>query len=439
MAPRDNISTEQVVARTSAALDDGMAPRVVVVGAGFGGLATVGMLRRQPVTVTWIDRRNHHLFQPLLYQVATAALSPADIASPVREIARTWSNVEVRLGTVLAIDRKQRVVTTSEGRVPYDFLVVATGAETSYFGNKDWARFADGLKDLDDAVTIRRKVLLALERAETASSEEERRLLLTFVLIGAGPTGVEMAGAIADLAKHMLVRDFRNVKPEMISVILLEGVDQVLPGFPKDLAAFAHRKLTRMGVDIRTGTMVESIAEDGVIADGEHIAASLTIWSAGVKATPAARWLDVEADKKGRVKVSSDLSVPGDPQVFVIGDAALTLDEDGNPVPGLAAVAKQQGAFVGRRITDLVRGRQPRASFRYRDWGTLATMGRASAVADFGRLHLRGFGAWVIWVVVHIWYLIAFRNRVRVLINWAWEYLAFRPGARLINGDPHRD
>jgi NADH:ubiquinone reductase (H+-translocating) len=436
MTPLKNGSPGRASARAAASLDAGMAPRVVVVGAGFGGLAAVRVLRRQPVTVTWIDRRNHHLFQPLLYQVATAALSPADIATPVREIARKWTNVAVRLETVLTIDRKQRVVTTSEGEVSYDFLVVATGAETSYFGNKDWARHADGLKGLEDAVAIRRKVLLALERADTAPSDEERRRLLTFVLIGAGPTGIEMAGAIADLVKRMLVPDFRNVKPEMVSVILLEAMEQVLPGFPQDLAAFAHRKLTDMGVDVRTGTMVDRIDEDGVVAGDQRIASRVVIWSAGVKATPVAHWLDTEAGEKGKVTVTSDLSVPGDAQVYVIGDAALALDEEGNPLPGLAAVAKQQGAFVGRRIADLVRGRQPRASFRYRDWGTLATMGRASAVADFGWLHLRGFGAWVVWVVVHIWYLIAFRNRIRVLVNWAWEYLAFRPGARLITGDP---
>jgi NADH dehydrogenase len=252
MLPGNGELLNRAVARASTALEAGTAPRVVVIGAGFGGLAAVQVLRRQPVTVTWIDRRNYHLFQPLLYQVATAALSPADIASPVREIARNWSNVEVQLATVRAIDKENCVVATTEGSVPYDFLILATGAETSYFGNENWARCADGLKDLDEAIAIRRKVLLALERAETAPSEEERRRILTFVLIGAGPTGIEMAGAIADLAKHMLVRDFRNVRPEIISVILMEAMDQVLPGFPEDLASFAHRKLKDMGVDVRS-------------------------------------------------------------------------------------------------------------------------------------------------------------------------------------------
>lgn len=411
-------------------------PRVVVIGAGFGGVAATLALRRAAADVTWIDRRNHHLFQPLLYQVATAALSPADIAAPVREIARHCPNVRVLMGEVVAIDRAERTVRTREQTIPYDYLVVATGSETSFFGNDAWAQNADGLKDLDEAVTIRRKVLLALERAETAQTEAERRRLLTFVLIGAGPTGVEMAGAIADLAKHELTGDFPTVRPDLVSVVLIEAMDHVLPPFPKDLAAFAHRKLTEMGVDVRVGTKVERIDESGVVAGGERIEANVVIWSAGVKATPVGRWLGVETDRRGRVDVSPDLSVPGDPHVFVIGDAACALGKDGSPLPGLAAVAKQQGTYVGRRIAAVVAKRDPKARFRYRNWGVLATMGRASAVANFGRLRLRGFGAWLVWVAVHIWYLIAFRNRMRVLINWAWQYLAFSPGARLITGIP---
>jgi NADH dehydrogenase, FAD-containing subunit len=416
------------------------APRVVVLGAGFGGLAAIRVLRRKPAQVTWVDRRNHHLFQPLLYQVATAALSPADVATPVREIVRGSTNVDVRLETTTAIDRiKQTVTTLSGGTLPYDFLVIATGAETSYFGHDAWADRADGLKDLDEAITIRRKILLALERAEIAASDEERRRLLAFILIGAGPTGIELAGAIADLAKHMLARDFHKVRPELISVVLLEAKDQVLPGFPSDLAAFAHRKLSDMGVEVRTGTMVEEIDDDGVVAAGNRVAASLCIWTAGVKATPVARWLGVDADKGGRVRVGADLALPDDPRVFVIGDAALATGEDGAPLPGLAAVAKQQGTFVGRRIVDLIKGRPARDSFHYRDWGTLATMGRASAVADFGSWKFRGFGAWVVWAIVHIWYLIDFRNRMRVLINWTWQYLAYAPGSRLITGDRQRN
>ena len=411
-------------------------PHVVVIGAGFGGLAVVRALRGAPVRVTWIDRRNHHLFQPLLYQVATAALSPADIAAPVREIARGCPNADVVLEEVVDVDPEARAVITGSRRLSYDYLVVATGSDTSYFGNRAWRDFAAGLKSLEDAVGIRRDILLALERAEMAASEEERRRLLSFVLIGAGPTGVEMAGAIADLAKHILARDFRRIEPDMVSVYLLEAMDQVLPGFPANLAAFARRKLKRMGVDVRTGTMVEDIDEHGVSAAGRRIPASVIVWSAGVKATPVAGWLGIEpADKKGRVRVTPDLSVPDRAGVFVIGDAALANGKDGEPLPGLAAVAKQQGAFVGRRIADRVEGRDPAASFRYRDWGTLATMGRTSAVADFGRFRLRGFPAWIVWALVHIWYLTEFRNRIRVLINWIWEYARFSPGARLILGD----
>ncbi len=408
-------------------------PRVVVVGAGFGGLAAVEALRGKPVRVTWIDSRNYHLFQPLLYQVATAALSPADIATPVREIARDCSNIDVVYAEVMDVDPQTRVVKTRHQAFPYDYLVVATGSETSYFGNRRWARFAGGLKTLEEAVAIRRDILLALENADMAETDDERRRLLTFVLIGAGPTGTEMAGAVADLAKHTLAGDFPRLDAQMISVILLEAMDQVLPGFPRDLAAFAQRKLERMGVDVRTGTMVEAIDEHGVQAAGERISASVIVWSAGVKATPVAGWLDVEtADKKGRVAVGPDLSVADRAEVFVIGDAAFAKGEDGQPLPGLAAVAKQQGRFVGRAIVDRVQGKDPSAPFRYRDWGTLATMGRTSAVADFGRFKLRGFAAWVVWGLVHIWYLIAFRNRIRVLVNWIWQYARFAPGARLI-------
>ncbi|HSB13821.1 MAG TPA: NAD(P)/FAD-dependent oxidoreductase [Bryobacteraceae bacterium] len=417
------------------ATQPGRPPHVVVIGAGFGGLATVRGLCNTPVRVTWIDRKNYHLFQPLLYQVATAALSPADIAAPARGIARTWRNVETVLAEVTGIDAEARVVKTTRQTYSYEYLVMATGAETSYFGNEKWARFADGLKTLEEAVAIRRKVLLSLELAETAQSEEERRRLLTFVLIGAGPTGVEMAGAIADLAKHMLARDFRHIESGTICVILLEAMDQVLPGYPRDLATFAEKKLKEMGVDVRTGTKVEDIDEEGVVAGGTRIASRTIIWSAGVKATPIADWLGTEADKKGLVKVRPDLSLPSRPEVFVIGDAALALDEEGHPLPGLAAVAKQQGAYVARCLLDRIKGREPLSPFCYHDWGTLATMGKASAVANFGRLRLRGFVAWVVWVLVHIWYLIGFRNRVRVLLNWVWLYATFSPGARLITGD----
>ncbi len=410
-------------------------PRVVVIGAGFGGLAAVQALRNKAVKVTWIDRRNHHLFQPLLYQVATAALSPADIALPVRGIARRCNNVDVVMDEVVDIDAQHKAVRTRQNSYPYDFLIVATGSETSYFGKEKWRRFAAGLKTLEEAVAIRNAILLALERAEIASSAEERKRLLTFVLIGAGPTGVEMAGAIADLAKHMLARDFPRIEPDAISVTLLEAEDQVLPGFAKPLADFAQRKLESMGVEVRTETMVEDIEEDAVCFAGRRHPAGLTIWSAGVKATPVAGWLGVDGDKKGRVGTGSDLSVPGHPEVFVIGDAALFVDENDQPLPGLAAVAKQQGRFVGRHILGLIKGHERSEAFHYRDWGTLATMGRASAVADFGWLRLRGFGAWIVWALVHIWYLIGFRNRLRVVLNWFWQYARYAPGAGLIVGN----
>ncbi len=415
---------------------DAPQPHVVVIGAGFGGLAAVRALRNKPVDVTWIDRRNHHLFQPLLYQVATAALSPADIACPIRRIARYCDNVSVVMDEVVDIDVEQKTVRTPNQTFPYEFLVVATGSETSYFGREKWQRFAAGLKTLEEATAIRNAILLALERAEGAPSAEERKRLLTFVLIGAGPTGVEMAGAIADLSKHMLARDFPHIKPATISVTLVEAEDQLLPGFPGPLAAFTRRTLEDMGVEVRTGTMVEDIDENAVCFAGQRRPAGLIIWSAGVKATPVAKWLGVEADKKGRVRTVSDLSLPGHREVFVIGDAALFIDENDQPLPGLAAVAKQQGTFAGRRILDLASGRERSQRFRYRDWGMLATMGRASAVADFGWLRLHGFVAWVVWALVHIWYLIGFRNRLSVILNWCWEYTRGMPGVGLIVGKP---
>lgn len=407
-------------------------PRVVVLGGGFGGLAAVRRLRNRSVHVIWISRDNHHLFQPLLYQVATGALSPADIASPLRGIVRHCRNVDVILDEVVDIDMEARSVETRRQVTDFDYLVVATGAETSYFGNDTWAHNADGLKTLEEAIAIRSKILLCLELAETAKSKEDRQRLLTFVLIGAGPTGVEMAGAIADLSKRLLAGDYRHIEPGEISVVLLEAMDQVLPGFPEDLADFAAAKLRQMGVDVRTGAKVEAIDDHGVVAGGEMIRTRTAVWSAGVKASPVAQWLGVEPDRKGRVEVTPDLLLPGRSEVFIIGDAAAAPDGEGKPLPGLAAVAKQQGDFVARRILDRIRGRRPQAAFRYRDWGTLATMGRASAVADFGRLKLRGFAAWGVWAIVHIWYLIDFRNRVRVLINWMWLYLTLSPGARLI-------
>jgi NADH dehydrogenase FAD-containing subunit len=409
-------------------------PHVVVIGGGFGGLAAVKGLRGAPVRVTWIDRRNHHLFQPLLYQVATAALSPADVATPLRRMARGMIDAEVVLGEVEGIDTRTRTVRTPGRAFVYDWLVVATGAQTSYFGNEDWARAALGLKSLEEATAIRRRILMSLELAEAARSAHERRRLLTFVLIGAGPTGVEMAGTIASLARHLVGRDFRHIEPEQISVVLVEAMDQVLPGFPKDLAAYAHRKLAERGVEVRTNTMVDAIDDDGVAAGDLAIPAHTVIWSAGVRAAPPAGWLGAETDKKGRAAVGADLSLAHDPQVFVIGDAAAAKDARGAPLPGLAAVAKQQGAYVARLISARARGVAAPEPFRYRDYGTLATTGRGSAVADFGRFHLRGAAAWLVWLLVHLWYLTDPRGRLRVVINWISLYASLSPGARLITG-----
>ncbi len=407
-------------------------PRVVVVGAGFGGLAAVQELRGKAADVVWIDQRNHHLFQPLLYQVATAALAAPDIAVPTRGFARGYRNVDVLMDKVVDVDRDRQEVVTEHRRLPFDKLIVATGAETSYFGNERWRDIAFGLKCLEEATALRRRILLALEEADREEDEQRKRRLMTFVLIGAGPTGVEMAGAVAEITKGVLRADYRHLDPDQVSIVLIEAMDQVLPGFPPDLARYAHDRLERMGVDVRVGTMVEDITEDACVAGGERLVAANVIWSAGVKATPAAEWLKAEADKKGRVKVGKDLLAPGATNIYVIGDAAVALDPDGRPYPGLAAVAKQQGRFVARRILAEAAGKPPPAEFRYVDWGTMATLGYTYAVGDLRGVHVTGRIGWLVWAMVHVWYLIGFRNRLRVLLNWFWEYVTYRPGARLI-------
>jgi NADH:ubiquinone reductase (H+-translocating) len=410
----------------------GKRPRVVVVGAGFGGLAAVQTLAGKAADVAWIDRRNHHLFQPLLYQVATAALSATDIAVPLRGLARGYRNIDVLMDEVVDVDRQRQEVVTRHRRVPFEVLLVATGAETSYFGNEQWRDIAWGLKSLEEATALRTRILGAFEEADRDEDEERKRRLMTFVLIGAGPTGVEMAGAIAEVTKGILKLDYKHVDPKQVSIILLEALDQVLPGFPQDLARYAHKKLERMGVRVRVGTKVEEITAECCIAGGERFVAGNVIWTAGVKATPAAQWLKAEADKKGRVQVGKDLLVPGTNNIYVIGDAAVALGPNGQPFPGLAAVAKQQGAYVARRILDEAAGKAPSPEFRYVDWGTMATLGYTSAVADLHRVHLKGRLGWLVWAIVHVWYLIGFRNRLRVLLNWFWAYVTYRPGARLI-------
>jgi NADH dehydrogenase len=421
-------------APTAAAAGAGRLPRVVIVGAGFGGLAAATALKRAQVQLTVIDRRNYHLFQPLLYQVATAGLSPADIAQPIRSILRRQRNTRVLLGRVTDVDLDAREVLIGERRVPYDFLVVATGARHAYFGRDEWEPFAPGLKKIEDATDIRRRILLAFEQAETAEEADERRRLLNFVIVGGGPTGVEMAGAIAELAKRALAADFRNVDPRQARVLLIQSGPRLLPAFPDRLSAVAQRALERLGVEVRLGQPVTECDAGGVTVGDERIAAGTVLWAAGVAASPAARWLKAERDRDGRVKVLADLSLPGHPDVFVIGDTALAAGEDGRPVPGVAPAAKQAGEYVARLIHARVDGLPEPGPFRYRHLGNLATIGRKAAVANFGRIRLSGWIAWVLWGIVHVYFLIGFRNRIGVLMDWLWAYVTFQRGSRLITG-----
>ena len=411
-------------------------PQVVIVGAGFGGLEACKVLAKVEVDVTLVDAYNHHCFQPLLYQVATAALSPADIAEPVRAVLRRQQNVTVLLDEVMGIDATARQVKTRSGAGPtYDYLVLATGSQYNYFGHDDWPRLAPGLKSVDDATLIRRRLLLAFEQAESIPDPAIQRRLLTFVLVGAGPTGVEMAGALAELAHATLSRDFRHINPQTAHILLVEAGPRMLSGFPDKLTDFAQRTLERMGVEVLLDTPIEAVDEYGVIANGRRIDAANVIWCAGVAASPAARWLDVPAEQGGRVRVAPDLSVPGNADIFVIGDAAFVTARDGEPLPGLAPVAKQQGRYVGALLARRVRGEPAPPPFHYRDEGALATIGRHAAIADLGRIKLTGFIAWVLWGVVHIFFLIGFRNRLAVFVNWIWAWLTYGRGARLITGE----
>ncbi|WP_394822702.1 NAD(P)/FAD-dependent oxidoreductase [Pendulispora albinea] len=419
-------------------------PHIVIVGGGFGGLTAAQSLARAPVRVTLVDRRNHHLFQPLLYQVAMAGLSPADIASPIRSILAHQKNVTVLLDQITDVDLAAKALTTESGsRIDYDFLIVATGAKTDYFGHSDWEKFAPGLKTLTDATEIRRRVLLAFELAERESDEARRRWLLTFVVIGAGPTGVELAGAVRELSQYVLARDFRHIDPTEARVILVEGGPRVLPSFPEDLAPPAKRQLEELGVEIRTGTRVTGIDEQGVQFEGTRLEAANVLWAAGVRAARLAGKLGVPIDRAGRVIVQSDCSLPGHPEVFAIGDMAAFTDENGNLLPGLSPVAMQQARFVAKLITSIVRSPKAptgeaaevaREAFRYFDKGTMATIGRSRAVAASGRLRMSGFMAWLAWLFVHLWFLIGHRNRVAVFLTWTWSYLTYERGARLITG-----
>ena len=417
----------------------GERPRVVIVGAGFGGLEAAMKLRNAPVDVTVIDRNNHYVFQPLLYQVATAYLSPADITAPIRNVLRRQRNTEVLLAEVTEVNVAARQVTMrdqtsgAERTIPYDYLVLATGAGQSYFGHDEWAAHAPSLKTISDATALRRKVLLAFEEAEMAADDPERvRRLLTFVIVGGGPTGVELAGAIAELAHRTLRGDFRHIDVTSSRIVLVEAMPRLLNTFPESLSEKAAKKLERLGVEVRTNERVEEVDTDGVVVEGQRIAAGTVIWAAGVKASPAGNWLGVETDRAGRVIVNDDLTVPDHPEIFVLGDTAKATDEDGNPLPGVAPVAMQQGRYAGRVIRERVGGREKPRPFHYFNKGNLATIGRAYAIADFGFARASGFIAWALWLGVHILYLIGFRNRLLVMVQWAWAYFTYEHGARII-------
>lgn len=409
-------------------------PRVVVVGGGFGGLTLIRKLRRAPVDIILVDRRNHHLFQPLLYQVATAALAGTEIAQPTRSILRDAPNVTVLLDEAIGVQPDHRRLLLRDNKVlAYDVLVVATGVEYDYFGHPEWRRFAPSLKDLADAAEIRRRLLLAFEHAENCDDPGQRPHLLTFVLVGGGPTGVELAGSIAELARFALRRDFRNIDPRSARVVLIEAGPRLLPGFAEPLSAYAARTLHRMGVEVRTGTPVEHIDAAGVSVAEEHIGAALVLWCAGVRAGPVGAWLGSATGRHGRVQVEPDLTVAGHPEIFVVGDVADATDSGGRGLPQLAPVAKQQGAYVAGAIRARLGGRVP-AAFAYKDQGSLAIIGRSAAVVDFGFVRLTGFIGWMVWVFAHIFFLIGFRNRLAVMWNWAWSYLTWQRGARIIVG-----
>ncbi len=411
-------------------------PKVVIIGAGFGGLEAAKALKRATADVIVIDRHNHHCFQPLLYQVATAALSPADIAWPIRHILRPQRNATVLMEEVQGIDPEKKVLHTQYGEIAYDYLIIATGATHSYFGHDEWSKFAPGLKRIEDATRIRRSILIAFERAEVTQDQDQQRRLLTFVIVGGGATGVEMAGAIADVAGQTLAADFRRIDPRSARIVLVEAGPRLLPTFPPSLSDYALRTLTRSGVEVKTDTLVTKCDANGVDLKNGRIDADTVIWAAGVTASPAVRWLNTEADRAGRVKVGADLSVPGHPEIFVVGDTAAVTDSKGQPVPGIAPAAKQMGKYVGKLISARIAGREWKKPFRYMHLGELATIGRRAAVVKFGALELKGFLGWLFWSLAHIYFLIGLRNRFVVAFNWFWDYITFQRGARLITDVP---
>jgi NADH dehydrogenase len=410
-------------------------PSVVVVGAGFGGLEAVRALAHADVQVTLLDMKNHHCFQPLLYQVATAGLSPADVAWPIRSILAAQRNVTVIMAEVTGIDAPGRFVATADGlHLPFDYLVLATGVTSSYFNHPEWAKYAPGLKTIEDATRIRARILLSFERAERTDTQHERTRSLAFVVVGGGPTGVELAGSIADIAHNALAKDFRNIDPQSAKIILIEAGKRILPTFPDELSEYARNSLVQMGVEVVTGAAVTDCDANGVsISDGRRIESSCVLWAAGVKASPAASWLGVQGDRSGRIPVDEHLRVPGFQTIFALGDIASALS-DGKPVPGLAPAAKQMGRYVGTLIADDFLGSSHAiAPFTYRHQGDLATIGRKSAVVSLKGFRMKGFVGWVFWGVAHIYFLIGIRNRAIVAINWLWEYVTFQRGARLIS------
>ena len=409
-------------------------PRIVIVGGGFGGLEAAKSLARLPVEITLLDRKNHHTFQPLLYQVATAGLSPAEIAAPIREILAKRANVEVLLGEVLGFDLERRTVKVHGFELPYDYLVVAAGATHAYFGHDDWEPLAPGLKTVEDALEMRRRVLLAYELAEREAAVTGHHPSLSFVVVGGGPTGVELAGTLAEIARKSLAENFRNIDPTKTRILLVEAGPGVLSAYPPDLRRSAVEQLQHLGVEVRTNAAVTEIRSGEVLIGKEVVPASVVLWAAGVSASPLGRALGAPVDRAGRVLVEADLSIPGHREVFVIGDLASLKHADGTLLPGVAPVAMQQGRYAARQIrADLAK--EPRKSFHYVDKGSLATIGRAAAVAQFGKLHISGFIAWLSWLFIHIFFLIGFRNRVLVMIQWAWSYLTYERSARLITGE----
>jgi len=409
-------------------------PQVVIIGAGFGGLEAAKALRHAPIQLTVIDRQNHHCFQPLLYQVATAALSPAEVAWPIRHMLARQNNTTVLMEEVRAIDVASRKVVTDKANIDFDYLIVATGSTHSYFGHDEWAPYAPGLKEIDDATLTRRRILLAFEQAELTEDDDERRRLLTFAIVGAGPTGVEIAGAIAEIAHQSLPQDFHKIDTHMARIVLIEAGPRILPALPERLSAYAERALRRMGVEVLTSSMVTNCDRRGVEADGQFLSAGTIIWAAGVVASPAATWLRTASDKAGRVLVEADLSVPGHHEIFVIGDAAAVYRAPNQLVPGLAAAAKQMGEYVGRVVAARTKGTLVPRPFHYRHQGDLATIGWRSAVVNLRGVQLTGLAGWLFWSVAHIYFLIGARSRFVVAFSWAWQYLTFQRGARIITG-----